>query len=237
MSLELNPSNRSSLLREQQNLDRLIGRTNLAIASATAERNRRLEHAVQANLPALTGGVKDWLGRLFPGFMTAEREQTFALHGRIFGLFNRATTREKLVQLQAQLRAYLEQSGYYRDEDDELRRLSIQKVDLTRELQDVTRQLIKVQPVMPAGSGRVVRGSGAHEPLQYDDDCGGSGDDGFVNGLMLAAIDNALQVDGSTVVIAGPAPDAVTVMGSDAPAPDTPSAACIDTTDQLGCFS
>ncbi|WP_126223519.1 hypothetical protein [Burkholderia ambifaria] len=236
MSLELNPSDRSSLLREQQNLDLLIGKTDLAIAAATVERNRSLERAVREHLPALTGGVRDTLALTFPGFLTVEHEQTFAQHGKIFGLFNRATTREKLVQLQAQFRAYLEQAGYCQDEDDELRRLSIQKVNLTRELQDVTRQLIKVQPVTPVG-GRVMRGGGARESLQYDDDFGGSGDDGFVNGLMLAALDNALQVDGTTVAIAGSAPDAVTVMGSDTPATDTPSAACIDTTDQLGCFS
>ncbi|RQR65624.1 hypothetical protein DIE18_04025 [Burkholderia sp. Bp9125] len=235
MSLELNPSDRSSLLREQQNLDSLIGKTDQAIAAATVERNRCLERAVREHLPALTGGVRDTLALTFPGFLTAEREQTFAQHGKIFGLFNRATTREKLVQLQAQFRAYLEQAGYCQDEDDELRRLSIQKVNLTRELQDVTRQLTMVQPVTPAG-GRVMRVSGTRESLQYDD-CGGSGDDGLVNGLMVAAIVNSSQDDSTTVVIDGPAPDAVTVMGSDAPALDTPTAACIDTTDQLGCFS
>lgn len=236
MSLELNPPHRL-LLREQQNLDLLIGKTDLAIATATVKRNRLLEHTVHVHLPALTGGVRDNLALIFPGFLTAEREQTFAQHGKIFGLFNRATTREKLAQLQAQFRAYLEQAGYCRDEDDELRRLSIQKVNLTRELQDVTRQLIKVQPVTSAGGGRVMRVGGARESLQYDDDCGGSGDDGLVNGLMLAAIVNASQDDSTTVFIDGPAQDTVTVTGSDAPALDTPSAACIDTTDQLGCFS
>lgn len=237
MSLELNHSDRSSLLREQQNLDRLIGKTDLVIASVTAKRNRRLEHAVQANLPTLTGGIKDWLARLFPGFMTAEREQTFAQHGKLFGLFNRATTREQLVQMQAQFRAYLEQAGFCSAEDEELRRLSIQKVSLTRELQEVTRQLAKIQPATPAVGGRAVRFGGAREALQYDDDCGGSGDDGLVNGLMVAAIVNASQDDSATVVIDSPAPDAVAVMGSDAPATEAPSAACIDTTDQLGCFS
>lgn len=241
MSHELNPSDRHSLLREQQNLDLLIGKTDRAIASATVERNRSLEGAVQVNLPSLTRGTRDWLMRFFPGFMTAEREQTFAQHGKILGLFNRATTREKLAQMQAQFRAYLEQNGFCREEDDQLRRLAIQKVNLTRELQDITRQLIALNgnwtlPGVPTGRSRPVHVSGAGQTVQYDDDYGGSGDDGLVNGLMVAAIVNSSQ-DDSTVVIDGPAPDAVTFTGSDASVMDAPSAACIDTTDQLGCFS
>lgn len=237
MSLELNPSHRITLLREQKNLDLLIGKTDLAIAAATVERNRRLERMVHEHLPTLNGRVQDNLAFIFPDFLTAERAQTFAQHGKVLGLFNRATTREKLTQLQAQFRAYLEQAGYCRDEDDELRRLSIQKVNLTRELQEVTRQLAKIQPVTAVGSGSRHVHAGSTRVVEIDDDYGGSGDDGLVNGLMVAAIVNASQDDSATVVIDGPAPDAVAVMGSDAPATEAPSAACIDTTDQLGCFS
>lgn len=269
MSQEVN--NQSDLAKEQVNLDRLLEMTNRRIEQCTEERKERLAAAVEEYLPSLTRGVLRDLEKTFPEFLTNTNRLVFAQHGNVFfGFFERSTTRTQLLQLRAQFRAYLEQTDICEELDEQLRKLATQRVNLTRELQDVTRQLIRTRPVpgvrvaphTSQPSHTVVFGQTRHGMSVHGQDVvlvDGDDDDGFANGMMLAAIvdsqpDQVVVVqDGPVVLDGGPVGNdggsygnagdggagmsdfvATAAAAADAGAP----AACvIDTSDSLGTFS
>ncbi|MEX3983641.1 hypothetical protein AB4Y45_32185 [Paraburkholderia sp. EG287A] len=274
MSQEMNVQ--ADLQKEQQDLDRFLAQTNGRIGRITNERTSRLVAHVDEMLPALKKRVLRVLENEYPDFLTNTRRLVFAQHGNwFFGLFERSTTRAQLQQLRVQFRAHLEQTDFCAEMDDELRRLANQRVNLTRELQNVTRLLASTKRVnvipgerpsasQPAHSvvyGTTGRGMSFHRAVQqdtvivYDND---DGDDGFANGMLLAAIvdsqpDQVVVVqDGSAVLDSGPVGNdgastgavdsgagmsdfvATAAAAADAGAPD---ACVIDTNDSLGAFS
>lgn len=204
MSLELN--GHSELSKEQGNLERLLRRTNDIIAELSGQRDERLASAVPEYLPTLTRGVRARLDEVFPDFLTDDRRDTFNHNAKVFfGLFNRPTTATALLLLRVQFRAFLEQTDFCREQDEELRRLANQKIALTRELQNVTRLLAGMKPVTEMPGVRVDRAS-SHRAIVGQTRTGmsvrtverddvvvdGSGDD-LVDLVILNALANEQQ--------------------------------------------
>lgn len=236
----------SDLKKEQANLDRLLQRTTTVIAELSQQRNDRLEKAVAEHLPTLAGRVRGQLDEVFPDFLTDERRNMFNSSAKVFGLFNRSTTATALMLLRVQFRAFLEQTDFCRDQDDELRRLTNQKINLTRELQNVTRLLAGSRPVtaMPgvrvdsapthsAILGQTRMGSGGGRIIERDVvvvDDGGSSDDDLVDLVVLNALANSQQQADFVVLqdaVFDGATDGVFVPSGDVQPGDNGSGACI----------